>query len=55
MKVLEKAAFSANYKTIWCAGPSIEFVNKIEPAKAIVERFIEEYEQSYDRLKLRHS
>lgn len=55
MKLLENAAFSASYKTIWCAGPSIDFVHKIEPAKNIVERLIKEYEQSYDKLKKRHS
>ncbi|HXH76707.1 MAG TPA: nitronate monooxygenase [Bacteriovoracaceae bacterium] len=39
MKMIEKAAFSATYKTIWCAGSSIEFSKKIEPVKDIVTRF----------------
>lgn len=55
MKLLENAAFSASYKTIWCAGPSIDFVHQIEPAKDIVERFVEEYKQSYEKLKKCHS
>lgn len=38
MKKLNKAAFSATYKTVWCAGPTIEYVNAIEPIAAIVKR-----------------
>lgn len=37
MKSLEKAAFSATYKTVWCAGPSIEHVKEIRSIKQIVE------------------
>lgn len=40
MKALEKAAFSATYKTLWCAGPSIEFTKKIEPVKDVVARLV---------------
>ncbi|MDX1447237.1 nitronate monooxygenase [Lishizhenia sp.] len=43
MKKLRSAAFSATYKTVWCAGPSIEYVKKIEPITAIVNRLKEEY------------
>lgn len=38
MKAIEKAAFSATYKTVWCAGSSIEFTHRIEPIKDIVDR-----------------
>jgi nitronate monooxygenase len=38
MKAIEKAAFSATYKTVWCAGPTIEHVHAIEPVRKIVER-----------------
>jgi nitronate monooxygenase len=38
MKMIEKAAFGATYKTVWCAGSSIEFSHKIEPIKDIVAR-----------------
>jgi nitronate monooxygenase len=37
MKSLEKAAFSATYKTVWCAGPSIEHVKSIRSVKEIVK------------------
>lgn len=43
MKLLEKSAFSASYKTVWCAGPSIEYVRSIRPVREIVETFIAEY------------
>jgi nitronate monooxygenase len=36
MKSLEKAAFGATYKTVWCAGPSIEHVHAIRPIKEII-------------------
>lgn len=35
-KRLQKAAFSTTYKTVWCAGPSIEHVNAIRPMKDII-------------------
>lgn len=39
MGALEKAAFGATYKSVWCAGSSLEFTQKIEGVKEIVERF----------------
>jgi len=36
MRSLETAAFSTTYKTVWCAGPSIDFTNKIRPLKDII-------------------
>jgi len=36
MKSLQKAAFSSTYKTVWCAGPSIEHVHAIRSVEAIV-------------------
>jgi nitronate monooxygenase len=44
MKLLDKAAFSATYKTVWCAGPSIEFTRSIQPVAAIVSRLMSEYQ-----------
>jgi nitronate monooxygenase len=40
MKSLEKAAFSATYKTVWCAGPSIEHVHAIRPVKEIIDELV---------------
>lgn len=50
MKLLEKAAFSATYKSVFCAGPSIEFVNKEESVEQIVSRLVKEYESAYQEL-----
>ena len=40
MKATKKAAKKATYKTVWVAGPSIEFTNEILPTKTIVERLV---------------
>ena len=42
MKALEKAAFSGTYKTLWCAGPSIEYVKEIDSVANIVKRLTQE-------------
>ncbi len=47
MKAVEKAAFGATYKTVWCAGPAIEHVTAIEPMKQILERLIREFRQAH--------
>ena len=43
MKAVEKAAFSATYKTVWCAGPAIEHVKKIRPMGEIVNELTASY------------
>ena len=45
MKSLQKAAFSATYKTLWCAGPTIENVQSVRPIKAIIDQLVEEYHE----------
>lgn len=44
MKLLEKAAFSASYKSVWCAGPSIEFSRKIASVDEVVSNLISSFE-----------
>jgi nitronate monooxygenase len=46
MKLIEKAAFSASYKSVWCAGTSIEFTKKISSVKEVVEYFVNDYEKA---------
>lgn len=41
MKSLEKSAFSATYKTVWCAGPTIENTTSIRPIKEIVRDLVQ--------------
>jgi len=43
MKSLQRAAFSATYKTVWCAGPSIEHVKSVRPLSEIIRQLREEY------------
>lgn len=43
MKSLQKAAFSTTYKTVWCAGPSIEHVTSVRPMGEIIKQLREEY------------
>lgn len=51
MKSLEKAAFSTTYKTVWCAGPSIQHVHEIRPVKEIVKTIIEQYHEGDERME----
>jgi nitronate monooxygenase len=44
MKAVEKAAFGATYKTVWCAGPAIEHVKKILPIAEIIKTLTSEYD-----------
>lgn len=40
MKNLQNAAFGATYKTVWCAGPTIEYVKEIKPINEIVKSLV---------------
>ncbi len=51
MKAVEKAAFSATYKTVWCAGPSIEYVNAIRPVAEVIEELKAGMEKHAHRLE----
>ncbi|NJN42124.1 MAG: nitronate monooxygenase [Flammeovirgaceae bacterium] len=37
MKMVEKAALSTTYKTVWCAGPTIEHIHSVRPAREIIK------------------
>jgi len=43
-KMLRNSALNATYKNMWCAGPSCEFVNEINPINKIVSDLLQEYE-----------
>ena len=40
MKATQNAATKATYKTVWVAGPSIEYTKEILPTKAIIDKLI---------------
>lgn len=46
MKSIKKAAFSSTYKTVWCAGPSIEHVKEILPVQKVVENLLKGYRKA---------
>lgn len=46
MKAIEKATFKTTYKTVWCAGPSIEYIKSIRPMKEILEDLVRELTHS---------
>ena len=50
MKMIEKAAFGATYKTVWCAGSSIEFTKKVESIQEIITRLKNELETAKENL-----
>jgi len=45
---LQKAAFSTTYKTVWCAGPSIEHVHAIRTMGEIIDEIKKEYANGGD-------
>lgn len=46
MKQVEKAAMGATYKTVWCAGPAIEYVHSVRPMREIINQLTQEFEQA---------
>src|SRR5690606_370502 len=44
MKSLEKSAFGATYKTVWCAGPSIEYVKEVRSMREIIAQLKAEFQ-----------
>ncbi len=50
MKKLEKSVLPADYKTLWCAGQSVELIQDIVPVEEIVSRFKSETKVALDRI-----
>lgn len=46
MNLVKQAAFGSTYKTVWCAGPSIEYVHEILPVKKVISNLIKEYHET---------
>jgi nitronate monooxygenase len=44
MKAVEKAAFGATYKTVWCAGPAIEHVTCVQPIADIINTLTRQFD-----------
>jgi nitronate monooxygenase len=50
MKRLENALQPASYKTLWCAGQSVEMIDEILTVKGIVEKMEQETRDCLARL-----
>jgi nitronate monooxygenase len=50
MKLLEKAAFGATYKSVWCAGPSIEFTESNSDVKTVIQKITKEYNLAFEKM-----
>ncbi len=46
MKQVERSAFGATYKTVWCAGPAIEHIHSIQPMADIVRTLTKGYDEA---------
>ena len=42
MKATKNAAKKATYKTVWVAGPSIEYTKSVLPISTIIKRLVTE-------------
>ena len=47
-KMFKKSAFDATYKTVWCAGPSLEGVYAIRPVSKVVKDILTTYPKISD-------
>ncbi|GAB4379924.1 MAG: nitronate monooxygenase [Salibacteraceae bacterium] len=47
-QAIEKAAFKATYKTVWVAGPVIEYIREIRPVREIVRDLVYGFEMPGD-------
>lgn len=40
MRAIEKSILTTNYKTVWCAGPAIEYIKSIRPLNVILSELV---------------
>ena len=50
MKRLEQAALGATYKTMWCAGQTVQLIDSVQPTSEIVNQFATEYKEAIGAL-----
>ncbi len=51
MKSLEDSVHPGNYKTLWCAGKSVEMIHEIESCETIINTLINEYYEAKQKLQ----
>ena len=47
-QMFKNSAFAATYKTVWCAGPSIEGVHSIRSVSKVVSDLVEDFSMNED-------
>lgn len=47
-QMFKNSAFAATYKTVWCAGPSLEGVHSIRPVSKVVSDLVEGFSMNED-------
>lgn len=50
MQKLQQSVQPASYKTLWCAGQSVELINEISTVKEIVAAYKNEFNEAFNRL-----
>jgi nitronate monooxygenase len=50
MKKLEQSVQPGNYKTLWCAGQSVELIKEISPCGVIIERLKQETREAFEKI-----
>lgn len=55
MKKLEDSVKPGNYKTLWCAGKSVEMIHDIQGCEQIVKSMINEFKIASEKLRLQLS
>lgn len=53
MKSLESALKPGTYKTLWCAGQSVEMIDEVQSVEEIVDSLSTEYEEAFRNLSLK--
>ena len=51
MQKLEQSIKPANYQTLWCAGQSVELINRVATVKEVIQSYKLEFQQAYETLK----
>ncbi len=50
IKAITKAASGESYKTLWCAGPSIEFSQELKSVKEVIQKLTSELDMAYNQI-----
>jgi nitronate monooxygenase len=50
MQKLEQSIKPANYQTLWCAGQSVELIDKVSTVKEVIQNYKQEFMTSFGKL-----